>query len=176
MAATNDMFSYSVDCVDPYPLITTPNYNPISLSSYVSTATNHTSGFYTPQGSPAGTIQPWGYADQYNYYPPPQQSTPYPYQQSDLLKALAGLGKSQQQKENPLNIRGLFEVFAVRIKDDDVCSAIVAAKDDSSARLKAFRELGLNDPDDYTFLIRRIGDLPARKETQKVRIVTTDIE
>lgn len=72
-------------------------------------------------------------------------------------------------------MRGLFEVFIVDPNTDTiVLERRVVSTDENKARLKALLESRIileNGVDDYDIIVRRIGDVRAKKEVREVRVV-----
>lgn len=71
--------------------------------------------------------------------------------------------------------RGLFQVYVVDYKNDfPFDPVVVVAESSEAAKLNAFRKVGYLEgvPDYYDFIVRRLGDVRAKKEVQEVRIVT----
>ena len=68
-------------------------------------------------------------------------------------------------QENKNHMRGLFEVFIV---DPETASLVahehVVANDERSAQLKGALSAKLGDVDDYDFIVRRLGDVRAKKK------------
>lgn len=89
----------------------------------------------------------------------------------------------QMQKEER-QMRGLFEVFVVDPEEADSEIQIVygdqlIAKDEMMAKIKAWARalqkidgIRSHDPDDFDIIVRKIGDVRAKREPQDVRVIT----
>lgn len=111
------------------------------------------------------TIWPWHIQQ---FYGPPQDY--YPARDTQY----APITLPTPKKEG-INMRGLFEVFIVDPERDDiVAQQYVVAANDERARLKAFRAANSalpGDIDDYDIIVRRIGDVRAKRTVAEVRVV-----
>jgi hypothetical protein len=78
-------------------------------------------------------------------------------------------------KEEKEPVRGLFRVYIVDPKTDEVitCPSFVA-KDANNAQIRAVQKAGdklTRDIDEYVILVERIGDVPAKRAVQEVKMV-----
>jgi hypothetical protein len=83
------------------------------------------------------------------------------------LQALMVLAPGEQAQQETPPMRGLFEVYLVKPETDTVFRAYVVARDEATARLKAWQETAKQvdaNPDDVDILVRRIGDVRAKRE------------
>lgn len=86
--------------------------------------------------------------------------------------ALAKKAAPPPQEERKM-VRGLFELFVVAPETGDVViHEFVVADDADKAKLKVARRLADDvDADDYDFIVRRIGDVRAKKTVRQVKVV-----
>lgn len=72
------------------------------------------------------------------------------------------------KQEEQARVRGLFETFIVDAETEVVLSFMIVAKDEASAQLKgallALAEVDIEKTDDYDIIVRRIGDVRAKRE------------
>lgn len=82
----------------------------------------------------------------------------------------------QIKREKEKNMRYLYHVYVVDPKAGAlVHDRIVVAKDQAQAMLKAgFLDKIRDNLEDYDIIIKVIGEVRAKKETQKVKVVTED--
>ena len=76
------------------------------------------------------------------------------------------------------NMRGLYRIIVVDPKSEEIVGPIfVIAKDESGALLKADLPQGIRSySDHYDFIVDRLGDVRAKKDVQKVKVVKEDEE
>lgn len=86
------------------------------------------------------------------------------------------IGDMFQKKEE--NMRSLFRITVVNPKTEVIEEALVViAKDREGALLKAgFRAAIRTNSDQYDFLVEHVGDVRAKKEVGRVKIVKEDEE
>lgn len=71
-------------------------------------------------------------------------------------------------------MRGLFEVFVVDPTSGEIVfEKRLLAADEAKARLKAAVQAKLDrDVDEYDIIVRKLGDVRAKKQVQEVRVVS----
>lgn len=75
--------------------------------------------------------------------------------------------------ERSENMRALYRIYAVNPKTEAIHGPyLVIAKDESGALLKAgLPSDSRTNPEDYDFIVDRLGDVRAKKDVQKVKMV-----
>lgn len=95
------------------------------------------------------------------------QVLPYPY-----VYPVVSVDAERKEEKQPM--RGLFEVFIVDPETETIIfNGCIVATDEGTARLKAALSPALDRDkvDDYDFIVRRLGDVRAKRQVREVRVV-----
>lgn len=115
-------------------------------------------GYYVDVGAPRAGVPPGAASDR-----------PYEFHDWDNFPAKEGRDE---------NMRGLYRIIVVNPKTEEIGDPVmVIAKDEGAAMIKAALKGAIKGKvEDYDILVDRLGDVRAKKETQKVKVIKEEEE
>lgn len=97
---------------------------------------------------------------------------------NEICETVVSYGSYVDKPKERSNMRALYRIIVVNPKTEEVREPImVIAKDEAAAKMKALlKQCFSGNIDDYDILAECVGDVRAKKDVQKVKVVKEDEE